>query len=57
MKYIVVLIDGMADRPIKELGDKTPLAYARTPNMNRLASVGRVGLVKTIPDGFDLGVM
>lgn len=45
----------MADRPIKELGDKTPLAYARTPNMNKLASVGRVGLVKTIPDGFEPG--
>lgn len=52
MKYIVVLIDGMADHPLKELGGKTPLAYARTPNMDKMAARGLVGMVKTIPDGF-----
>ena len=31
MKYVVVLGDGMADRPIAELGDQTPLSYADTP--------------------------
>lgn len=30
MKYIIVLGDGMADWPIEELGNKTPLAYAKT---------------------------
>ena len=33
-KYIVVLGDGMADEPVAELGDKTPLAYADTPAMD-----------------------
>ena len=37
MKYVVVLGDGMADRPIAELGDQTPLAYAETPTMDQLA--------------------
>lgn len=36
MKYIVVLGDGMADKPIEELGNKTPLEYADTPTMDRL---------------------
>ena len=37
MKYVVVLGDGMADRPIAELGDQTPRAYAETPTMDQLA--------------------
>ena len=37
MKYIVVLGDGMADEPIPELGGKTPLEYAKTPNMDSIA--------------------
>ena len=40
MKYIVVLGDGMADQPIPELGDKTPLEYAKTPMMDSLAQLG-----------------
>ena len=36
MKYVIVLGDGMADEPIAELGNKTPLEYANTPNMDRL---------------------
>ncbi|MFR1215143.1 MAG: hypothetical protein ACLSCV_10980 [Acutalibacteraceae bacterium] len=34
MKYIVILGDGMADLPVKELGDKTPLDCAKHPNMD-----------------------
>ncbi len=45
----------MADYPRRELGDKTPLQYANTPNMDKLASRGETGLVKTIPDGFPPG--
>ena len=45
MKYIVVLGDGMADKPIEELGNKTPLEYADTPTMDRLSKVSEVGLV------------
>ena len=55
MKYIIVLGDGMADRPIAELDNKTPLEYAQTPYMDSLAKKGEVGLVHTIPDGMKPG--
>jgi 2,3-bisphosphoglycerate-independent phosphoglycerate mutase len=55
MKYIVVLGDGMADEPLEELGGMTPLAYARTPNMDRMAREGACGMLRTIPDGFEAG--
>lgn len=55
MKYIVVLGDGMADKPIPELGDKTPLEYAKTPMMDSLAANGEIGMVHTIPDGMKPG--
>jgi len=47
--------DGMADLPIAELGNRTPLEYASTPNMDRVAGLGRVGLVRTVPDGLPPG--
>jgi len=49
MKYIVVLGDGMADYPVPELENKTPLQAAYKPNMDFLAANGESGLVKTIP--------
>lgn len=52
MKYIVLVGDGMADYPIRELGGKTPLEVAKIPNMNYLAQNGRVGLVHTIPKDY-----
>ena len=55
MKYIVVLGDGMADRPIESLGNKTPLEYAKTPTMDKLASMGEIGMVHTVPDGMKPG--
>ncbi len=55
MKYIVVLGDGMADEPIKELGNKTPLEVANTPMIDLLASKGEVGLAYTIPEGMKPG--
>ncbi len=55
MKYIVIIGDGMADRPVEELGGKTPLQKAFTPNMDRLAREGVVGMVRTIPPGFHPG--
>ena len=61
MKYIVIIPDGMADNPIEELGNKTPLEAARTTNMDYLAQHGSTGLVQTIPDnmapGSDIGNM
>jgi 2,3-bisphosphoglycerate-independent phosphoglycerate mutase len=55
MKYIILIGDGMADYPIDELDGKTPLEFAKTPNMDRLARDGTLGLVKTIPDGYPPG--
>ena len=50
MKYIVILADGMADRPLEELGGLTVLEKADKPTIDALAALGEVGLVKTVPD-------
>ena len=55
MKYILVVGDGMADYPIAELGNKTPLQAAYKPNMDSIAAEGQSGLLKTIPDESSLG--
>jgi 2,3-bisphosphoglycerate-independent phosphoglycerate mutase len=55
MKFIILLGDGMADRPHAELGGKTCLQAARTPNLDQLATLGQVGMVQTVPDGFPPG--
>ena len=55
MKYIVVLADGMADYPIEQLNNKTPLEYAKTPNFDFLASKGFMGMAKTVPDTLSPG--
>lgn len=55
MKYIVVLGDGMADEPLKELDGKTPLEFAKTPNMDKIAKLSKIGLVHTIPKGMSPG--
>ncbi len=51
MKCVVVVGDGMADEPIGSLGGKTPLEVARTPNLDRMASRGILGLTRTLPPG------
>ena len=50
MKYVLVVGDGMADYPVPELGNKTPLQAAYKPNMDSIAAKGRSGLIKTVPD-------
>ncbi len=55
MKYIVLLGDGMADEPMEELGDKTPLEAASTPRMDALARQGQLGMVHTVPENFHPG--
>ena len=52
MKYIIILGDGMADEPIASLGNKTPIQAANTPTIDRIAALGRNGLLDTIPEGF-----
>jgi len=51
MKYIMLVGDGMADRPIKELDNLSPLETARTPYMDYIAKNGIVGNALTVPDG------
>ena len=55
VKLVLLLGDGMADYPIEELEGKTPLAAARTPNMDRLAALGCTGTVRTVPEGMSPG--
>ncbi len=55
MKYIIVLGDGMADEPIAELGDRTPLEAADTPMLDELSKKSEIGLVHTIPEGMKPG--
>jgi 2,3-bisphosphoglycerate-independent phosphoglycerate mutase len=52
---VVVVPDGAADEPLDELDGRTPLERARTPNMDLLAREGRIGMVRTIPEGMGPG--
>jgi 2,3-bisphosphoglycerate-independent phosphoglycerate mutase len=47
MRAIVVVLDGVADRPSPRLGDRTPLEAADTPNLDRLASMGWTGVLRS----------
>ena len=55
MKYAIIIPDGAADLPIAELGGKTPLEAANTPNMDRIAAMGKVGTVRNVPKGMYCG--
>lgn len=55
MKYVVLLCDGMADLPRDDLTGKTPMGTAKKPNMDKLAKVSEVGLVKTVIDSLKPG--
>lgn len=55
MKYAIIIPDGAADEPLAELGGKTPIEAAHTPNMDRIAMEGRQGTARTVPDGFESG--
>ena len=55
MKYAIIVPDGAADEPLDELGGKTPLAAAHTPNMDFIAANGKCGTVLNIPKKFPPG--
>ena len=55
MKYLLIVGDGMADYPVPELDNKTPLQAANKPNMDMIAAKGRNGLLKTVPNGLTPG--
>ena len=52
MKYAVILLDGMADYPLDELGGKTPVEAARTPVFDELAKNAQFGTFVTLPAAF-----
>ncbi len=51
MKYLILVYDGMADRPIAELGNKTPMEVAKKPCLDALASDALIGTVSNVPEG------
>ncbi|MDH5770849.1 MAG: 2,3-bisphosphoglycerate-independent phosphoglycerate mutase [Candidatus Bathyarchaeota archaeon] len=55
MKVVLVVGDGMADRPIKELGGLTPLQAAKIPSMDKIAKLGVCGIMDTISPGIPPG--
>ncbi|MCF2680952.1 cofactor-independent phosphoglycerate mutase [Faecalicatena contorta] len=55
MKYLVVLSDGMAGRPLDELGGKTTLEAADTPVMDSLSKYAEVGMAAMVPEGMAPG--
>lgn len=55
MKYLIILGDGMADEPIAALGNKTPLQAANIPSIDKVAALGRNGMLDTIPAGYAPG--
>ena len=50
-KFLMMIFDGIGDRPVKELNGKTPLEAAKTPNLDSLAKSGVNGLMDTISPG------
>lgn len=54
-KYLILVPDGMADSPVAELGNITPLKAAKTPWMDRMAAAGDIGLTRTVPEGMAPG--
>lgn len=55
MKTAVLIGDGMGDYPLEQLGGKTPLQFANIPNIRRIAAVGTVRLMTTVPEGMPPG--
>lgn len=55
MKYLVVIVAGLTDRPIAEKDNKTPLQLAETPNLDALVQKGQCGPVQTIPETMNPG--
>jgi proposed homoserine kinase len=55
MKYLIILGDGMADVAVPSLNNMTPLQYAKTPNIDKMAKEGAQGRLVTVPEGFHPG--
>ena len=61
LKYVLIIGDGMADNPVPELGNLTPLQYSSIPHTDALTAKGLIGSVKTCPEelppGSDTGIL
>lgn len=55
MKYAIIIPDGAADRPIEALDGRTALEAADLPNIDHLVRQGRIGMVRTVPEGLPPG--
>jgi 2,3-bisphosphoglycerate-independent phosphoglycerate mutase len=55
MKYAIVIPDGAADQPLDDLGGKTPLQAAETPNMDWISTHGKIGTVLNVPESMSPG--
>jgi 2,3-bisphosphoglycerate-independent phosphoglycerate mutase len=55
LKAVLIIADGMADRPLKELDWKTPLEAARKPSLNQIAKTGMCGIMDPISPGLPPG--
>ncbi|MBI1827519.1 MAG: cofactor-independent phosphoglycerate mutase [Planctomycetes bacterium] len=55
MKFAVILPDGAADEPCRDLDGMTPLQAAHKPNLDEISRTGRLGTVVTVPQGFTPG--
>jgi 2,3-bisphosphoglycerate-independent phosphoglycerate mutase len=54
-KGIIIIGDGLGDRPVAEFGNRTPLEAATTPNLDRVATEGECGLMDPISPGIRAG--
>lgn len=54
-KYAIIVPDGAADEPLEQFGNRTVIEAARTPNMDKISTQGRQGLVQTIPENMEPG--
>lgn len=54
-KLLLIILDGVGDRPVRNQGNRTPLEAARTPNLDRMAAEGSVGLMDPIAPGIRPG--
>ncbi len=55
MRFLLIVLDGVADFPLPELGNKTPLQAAKKPNLDGIPAKSRLGLLKTFPDEMPTG--
>ncbi len=54
-KYIIIIPDGAADEPLEQFAGQTVLEAAEIPNMDKISTIGRQGLVQTVPDDMEAG--